>query len=331
MVDIISEYEDKLPSLIIEEVRRAIPKNLSDAKLKKIMESVYSEYLGARVHPGESVGLISAESIGEPGTQMSIAHDEIVIVKNQNKIKIVKIGEFIDKAVEKRINYIKKEDTEVCCMDNAELFVPALSQNEKIEWKKITAVSRHRSPDRLLRIRTRSGRQITATPYHSFVIRKDNKIIPIAGSSLSVGDRLPAAKKIVNLTNNEFLKLENYLPKTKYIYESELRKAINREENFALPIKSYEQINNYAQGNNKFQLMQNCVYMYQNHSSGQIPETLELDYLFGFFIGAYLAEGTYTQHYVGITNVSEEYLQQIIKFAKKYNANYKIKYEVGEY
>jgi hypothetical protein len=124
----------------------------------------------------------------------------------------------------------------------------------------------------LLRITTRSGRQITATPYHSFVIRKNNSIIPIAGSSLKSGDRIPAVRKMMNLTNNDFLKLEEHLPKTRYIYESELRKAINKEKNFELPIKSYEQINNYAQGNNKFQLTQNCVYMYQNHSSGQIPE-----------------------------------------------------------
>jgi len=350
MADIISEYEEKLPLKIIEDIRNSIPKGISDAKLRKILEAAYDEYENAKVHPGESVGLISAESIGEPGTQMSVAYEERVTVKSQNKIKIVKIGEFIDKIVEKKINYIKNEDTEVCGLNNAELFVPALSQNEKMEWKKVTAVSRHKSPEKLLRIRTRSGRQITATPYHSFVIRKNNNLTPVAGSKLKIGDRIPVARKIVNLTDNEFLKLENYLPKAQYIYESELRKAINKEENFVIPIKSYEQINNYAQGNNKFHLMQNCVYMsanrtaisehaqkplvfdmYQNHSSGQIPETLELDYLFGFFIGAYLAEGTHAQHYVGITNISEEYMQQIIKFAKKYNINYKIKYEVGEY
>ncbi|MBI2124314.1 hypothetical protein HYT92_00840 [Candidatus Pacearchaeota archaeon] len=303
MADIISEYEGKLPAKIIAEVRSNLPKGISDSKLKKIIEAVCEEYKNARVHPGESVGLISAESIGEPGTQMSLDYGEKVIIKNHNQTKIIKIGEFIDKMIEKRINYAKNEYTEVCGLDNAELFVPALSQNEKIEWKKVTAVSRHISPEKLLRIRTRSGRQITATPYHSFVIRKNNRLTPVAGSSLEIGDRIPAARKIVNLTDNEFLKLENYLPKAQYIYESELRKAINKEENFVLPVKSYEQINNYAQGNNKFQLTQNCVYMYQNHSSSQIPETLELDYLFGFFIGAYLAEGTYTQNYLGITNI----------------------------
>lgn len=72
MADIISEYEDKLPSKIIEEVRNNLPKGASEAKLKKIMEAVYGEYRNALVSPGESVGLISAESIGEPGTQMTL-------------------------------------------------------------------------------------------------------------------------------------------------------------------------------------------------------------------------------------------------------------------
>ena len=72
MADIIVEYEDKLPPKIIEEVRDSITKGISDTKLKKIMEAVYEEYKTARVTAGESVGLIAAESIGEPGTQMTL-------------------------------------------------------------------------------------------------------------------------------------------------------------------------------------------------------------------------------------------------------------------
>jgi DNA-directed RNA polymerase subunit A" len=72
MADIYPEYSDKLPSKIIEEVKANLPKGTSDAKLKKVMESVHDEYNKAMVHPGESVGLISAESIGEPGTQMTL-------------------------------------------------------------------------------------------------------------------------------------------------------------------------------------------------------------------------------------------------------------------
>ena len=45
---------------------------VSESKLKKILDTAVEEYNNARVHPGESVGIISAESIGEPGTQMTL-------------------------------------------------------------------------------------------------------------------------------------------------------------------------------------------------------------------------------------------------------------------
>ena len=72
MADLISEYEDKFPTKIIEELRKHMPKGISETKLRKILEATYSEYKNARVHPGECVGLIAAESIGEPGTQMTL-------------------------------------------------------------------------------------------------------------------------------------------------------------------------------------------------------------------------------------------------------------------
>ncbi len=72
MGDIISEYEDKLPPKIIQELKDNIPKGTSDSKTRKIMEATCQEYENAKVRPGEAVGIIAAESIGEPGTQMTL-------------------------------------------------------------------------------------------------------------------------------------------------------------------------------------------------------------------------------------------------------------------
>ncbi len=72
MEDLIKQYKDKLPPLILEELQQNIPAKISQAKLKKIFEKVYNEYLTSIAEPGESVGIIAAESIGEPGTQMTL-------------------------------------------------------------------------------------------------------------------------------------------------------------------------------------------------------------------------------------------------------------------
>lgn len=72
MEKLFKEYEGKLPVKIINEIRENVPKGIAHNKLRKILDTVLGEYDNAKVHPGESVGIISAESIGEPGTQMTL-------------------------------------------------------------------------------------------------------------------------------------------------------------------------------------------------------------------------------------------------------------------
>lgn len=70
--DIINEYKDVLPESIIEEVRKNMPASISTAKVKEIMQKIVEEYENSKAHPGECVGIITAESIGERGTQMTL-------------------------------------------------------------------------------------------------------------------------------------------------------------------------------------------------------------------------------------------------------------------
>ncbi len=72
MEDAFEEYKDKLPIKIIEEVKNSLPPKVGKKQTKEIMDKVYAEYMRSRVEPGESIGIISAESIGEPGTQMTL-------------------------------------------------------------------------------------------------------------------------------------------------------------------------------------------------------------------------------------------------------------------
>jgi len=66
------EYEEQLPKSIIETLKENIPAGVSPAKFKKILENTLKEYKDATIEAGESVGIVSAESIGEPGTQMTL-------------------------------------------------------------------------------------------------------------------------------------------------------------------------------------------------------------------------------------------------------------------
>ena len=72
MTDIYKEYEDKLPKSIIDKIKEKVSANISQSRLKNIMDTTLEEYKLAEVEAGECVGLVSAESIGEPGTQMTL-------------------------------------------------------------------------------------------------------------------------------------------------------------------------------------------------------------------------------------------------------------------
>ncbi len=72
MQELKKEYKDLLPEKIIQEIEDSLPEKVSKTQLKEIFKRVLEEYENSQVDPGESVGLIAAESIGEPGTQMTL-------------------------------------------------------------------------------------------------------------------------------------------------------------------------------------------------------------------------------------------------------------------
>ena len=72
MEEVFDEYIDLLPLSIIEDIKVHVPKGIVKTKLKKVLDLAVEEYNTMQVEPGECVGIISAESIGEPGTQMTL-------------------------------------------------------------------------------------------------------------------------------------------------------------------------------------------------------------------------------------------------------------------
>ena len=69
----LEKYEGLMPESLLKEIEeKALQARCPASKLKKVAEKVYEEYTNSKVEPGEPVGLIAAESIGEPGTQMTL-------------------------------------------------------------------------------------------------------------------------------------------------------------------------------------------------------------------------------------------------------------------
>ncbi len=70
--DLFEEYEDKLTLKLIEQVKKDVPAKATKTQVKQILDLVFEEYQRSLVEAGEAVGMVAAESIGEPGTQMTL-------------------------------------------------------------------------------------------------------------------------------------------------------------------------------------------------------------------------------------------------------------------
>ena len=184
MDTIIEKFKGKIPDKILKDFKKeATERKLNNKNAEKVLEHIKDEYEKAKINSGESIGVITAESFGEPGTQMSAEKNEKIIVKVNNQIKIIKIGKFVDELV-KDYGSLKFKDTEILPINDLNILVPSLNKKEKIKWKKVIECSRHKTNKKLLKLVTKSGRSVTATDNHSFVIRKANDIVPIVGREL---------------------------------------------------------------------------------------------------------------------------------------------------
>ncbi len=70
--ELLGEYVELLPLKVIEEIKEKVPEDVTKTQFKEILERILKVYHNTKVNPGECVGLVSAESIGEPGTQMTL-------------------------------------------------------------------------------------------------------------------------------------------------------------------------------------------------------------------------------------------------------------------
>ena len=281
MDKIFEEYEDKLPKKLLHDIEKeAELQNLPKKSLELVLKKVLEKYENSKISPGEAIGIITAESFGEPSTQMCCSYDEKIIIKSDNKIKIKKIGEFVDKKLELTKRKAEAKGYEFC--GDKDTLVLALDKDEKLKWKKVSKLNRVKAPEKLIKIKTKSGRTITATDFHSFVTRKNNKIVSIAGKYLKIGDRIPSMK---------------YLP-----------------EHCITKLKTKDYID--FPSKNSFRVTR------EYRPTKFIPEEFNLDWSFGWFIGAYLAEGCANNHYIAISNLNDNYINNAKKFIENLGLDY---------
>jgi len=179
-----------LPRRLKDEVYSTLEqRDASIEEVDEIVQATVAQYHESRVDPLDPVGTVSAQSIGEPGTQMSVAADERVIVRRGDETTVTEIGPLLDGLLTVRRS--ENIDGHEVARAPEQLEVLSLRADEQVEWKSVEEVSRHDAPEELLRFELESGRSIRATKSHSFVKKVGGEIVPVAGDSLEVGEELP--------------------------------------------------------------------------------------------------------------------------------------------
>jgi DNA-directed RNA polymerase beta' subunit len=199
---------------------------LSKYQFDQMIIEILKSFKKACVEPGEMVGVLTAQTLGEISTQMSLHANSTIFLKAENKstrkTKIIrtKIGKFIELLYKKFPDRIKNipghnESTEFSLDDfTYDYCICGVSQDEKVRWNKISHLSKHPTNGNLLKIKTLSGRTVISTKSHNFLKRTANDgIIAVTSENLKISDRIPVARKIEYKSNNEEFDINGYVLK----------------------------------------------------------------------------------------------------------------------
>lgn len=338
------------------------PKVLLKEKINKIgfdfiVANIIQTFHNSIAHPGELVGTIAAQSMGEPTTQLtlnSVDWDTEIIISKNGQIITPMIGQFIDDYYttcdKERVQHLENKQIYIDLNDGDDWKALSCDEDGIMKWTKLEAITRHPvvnldGSDTILEVELESSRIIKATKAKSFLVYKDGKIVPIEGDKLVIGDLVPVANSIAieQLPEKYTLNIEYMFPKTEYVYGSEVKKAINvmyqyeatgnrkwfKENNgklFTVPFKRSDTFRDaYVNGRNTNAetIQEGCIYPLRTRSDqSHIPSEIPLDSEFGFFVGAYLAEGMSNETQVIISNNDKGYRDRVSNLMDKWNVGY---------
>ena len=129
-------------------------KRFNKKALDILLQTIVLDYKRSIVAPGEMVGMIAAQSIGEPTTQMSLTDCEHIRCVKINKVSknissvLSQIGSLCDALIEENPEYtfntghVDSVETLLDALED-EYYIVGVDKQEKTHWNRISHVSRH--------------------------------------------------------------------------------------------------------------------------------------------------------------------------------------------
>jgi len=156
-------------------------------------DQIIEQYYKSHISPGENVGILTAQSIGEKQTQMSIAYDEQVYIKHKSQIKFVVMGKFIEDMMQTNYDKVVRLDVDSWILDinEQDIYASSIDKYGFCSWSKITCLSKHPPNGDLVEIQTKGGKKVVCTYSHSLLTRQRDNVVPIKASNVTLNTVVP--------------------------------------------------------------------------------------------------------------------------------------------
>jgi len=190
------------PQYILDELETYLPEKISDKDVKAVLENVLTEYKSSLIAPNEAIGVITAQSVGEPSTQMTLNTFHFAGVATQSVEGLPRLIEILDakKNLEMpimKIYFHKKGMTEEKCkvvaskIKETKLHEFALNIDIDVEGKKVTIE---------LDLKSLKKYEIEPESLISYLDKKIRKSTEFEGKSLTIsGEETDGLKELMGM------------------------------------------------------------------------------------------------------------------------------------
>jgi DNA-directed RNA polymerase subunit A" len=96
LIDEFRKANAEFPEYILDELESILPKGTTDANVKTILENIEVEYYDSQISANEAIGVITAQSVGEPSTQMTLNTFHFAGVATQSVEGLPRLIEILD-------------------------------------------------------------------------------------------------------------------------------------------------------------------------------------------------------------------------------------------
>ena len=350
----------------------------------RLLDELEARLDAARAPPGESVGCLAAQSVGEPCTQsapplpnpcarthshsltvlLSFSFSRTVTLNSvdwETHMVIrwtarepppapadAHVGAFVDALLEALPQNVQWQDATTAYLPLPPGTAMALSPDEdgRMQWTPLEAVTRHPPVNKdgsntLLKIKAANGHEVVVTKGKSLLVERDGKLVQVDGEQVRLGDRVPVVAELLPDTTCDTLDLRTLFKATEVLFTDEVVRAMEIRDSSAshswwhgngfettLP---YHRSDSFVIGvRRQPQLLQpgmvatvgGTVNPNKKKTTCMLPAMIPLDRAFGFFLGAYLAEGCTTNVQVHISNVDADYQAAVREWPERHGIHW---------